>query len=138
MTWRCKIMRTTPKLMIICGVIIVLLSFTVFSMQQNNTNNTTNNTTNETNITLNANNTTNNTTDTTTQTKKSTQKTSNSQKKSGSDTVYTTDNPEDSGEYEGVGEAIYRNKKTGKIYTQTGQGKLQRSPDLDYYNYPSE
>ena len=61
-----------------------------------------------------------------------TQKTNNNQKNSGSDSYYYTNDPEANGEFEGVGEAVYKNTKTGKIYVERGRGNLQRAPELDY------
>lgn len=76
-------------------------------------------------------NTTNQTTTKPTTTTK--KKTYTTQKKSNDDTVYVKGDPEATGEYKGVGEGIYRNTKTGKVYTETSRGKLKRSPELDHY-----
>lgn len=118
-----------PKVIIIAAIIALTL-ITFYALSGDNSKYTANNTTdnNTTNITLNNTNSTtaNNTTSTSMQTKKTTTKKTSSQQKSDSDTVYFKDNPEASGEYEGVGEGVYKNKKTGNIYVQRGSNKLER------------
>lgn len=79
------------------------------------------------------NNTTDNQTNINTQT--TTQKKTNKNKQSKSDTIYKSSDPEASGEYVGVGEGIYRNKKTGDVYTEHGRGNLVRTPELDNSPY---
>lgn len=74
-------------------------------------------------------NSTNNTTTTDTSSKSTTKK-STTKKSGSSDTIYM-DDPEGSGEFIGVGEGTYRNKKTGKVYVEYGAGNLKRRPDLD-------
>ena len=81
------------------------------------------------NITSNDNNTTNNNQTTTTK------KTNNNKKKSGSETIHVSGDPEANGEYKGVGEGIYRNTRTGKVYSEKGRGNLVRSPELDNSPY---
>ena len=62
-----------------------------------------------------------------------TKKTSSTKKKSGNETIYIDGDPEANGEYKGVGEGIYRDTKTGKVYTQNGRNQYVRSPHLDHY-----
>ncbi len=110
---------------IICGTIIIT----------QNTNETTNNTTinNTTNNTTLNNTTEDNNTKNSTSTKNTAKaKTSNSNSKS-SGSSHITYNPEANGEYVGVGEGVYKNRKTGKIYTQFGSNDLVRRSDLDKY-----
>ena len=94
-----------------------------------NTNDTTINMMSISNNTTETNNTT-----TTTTTKKSTKSNYNGKsKKSSTDSRYVED-PENSG-YTSVGEATYRNKKTGKVYVEYGRGNLVHRPDLDNSPY---
>ena len=90
--------------------------------------------TNDTSInlmTISNNTTDTNNTTTATTTKKTTKSNYNSnQKKSSSESFYVED-PEGSGEYKGIGEGIYRNKKTGKVYVEHGSGNFVRAPELD-------
>ena len=58
-----------------------------------------------------------------------------SKKQSSRESIYMDVDPESTGEYIGVGEGIYRNKKTGKIYQEHGRGNLVRSPELDNSPY---
>ncbi|MDO5826553.1 MAG: hypothetical protein Q4Q22_09235 [Methanosphaera sp.] len=97
---------------------------------------------NKTEVTPNAENltvnltTVNNTTDTadtvTTTAKTTSKKKSSSTKKDSSETIYIEGNPEANGEYKGVGEGIYRNTRTGKVYVEHGRGNLVRTPELDH------
>lgn len=76
----------------------------------------------------------NNTTDSQTNTNThTTAKKKNRQSKSG--TSYRNIDSEASGEYVGVGEGIYRDKKTGDVYTEHGRGNLVRTPELDNSPY---
>lgn len=61
-----------------------------------------------------------------------TKRTKNNNKKSGSETIHVSGDPEANGEYKGVGEGIYRNTRTGKVYTEKGRGNLVRTPHLDH------
>ena len=97
-----------------------------------NTNDTTLNLMTISNNTTDANNTTTNSNTKKTQT--STKKTTSNSKKTGSNDIYIEGDPEATGEYVGVGEATYRNKKTGKVYVQNGKNNLQRRSDLDHWS----
>ena len=97
-----------------------------------NTENPFNMTSDGLNITSTDNNTTSNNQTTTPK------KTGNTKKKSDSKTIHVSGNPEANGEYKGVGEGIYRNTRTGKVYTEKGRGNLVRTPHLDYGPYLAE
>lgn len=97
-----------------------------------NTNDTTINLMTISNNTTDANNTT--TSSNTKKTQTSTKKSSSTSKKTGSENIYIEGDPEATGEYVGVGEATYRNKKTGKVYVQNGKNNLQRRSDLDHWS----
>ena len=79
------------------------------------------------NLSDSSNDTTQNTQTSTTKT--TTKKTSSKQS---SDTVYIDGDPEANGEYVGIGEGVYRNTKTGKVYAQKGSNKLEHTSKLDY------
>lgn len=90
-----------------------------------------NNPFNMTSTGLNISNTTDDTTSNTqTTTKTTTKKTSRTED---NDVIHVDANPEANGEYKSVGEGIYRNRKTGKVYAEDGRGNLVRSPELDHY-----
>ena len=78
-----------------------------------------------------------NTTNTTASTKTSSSSkktyTKTSTNKQSSNTLYIDGDPEVNGKYKGVGEGIYRDTKTGKVYSQTGKNTYKRSPELDNY-----